>query len=248
MISGGDYGFAWCPHGTYARDLEHFVKLLGMTPMESIVAATAGMAKLFMQEDELGKIQSGYYADCILVDGDPLKDIAVLQDHDKLNVIMINGKFHKVSQADFVTNQETIPAPGPSKLLHNFVSFEDSFGRPRVGHLDLTTSTIHSLTMASGSALHNLQEVVELDNDVVQTDEYFPLSSVKLLPPIYDRDILCVGNNYLEHVKEFRDSEYDRADLQQKGGVISRSILMNVSLIVLSQIHSRPYSPSARRV
>lgn len=32
ILPGGDYGFAWTPHGTYARDLEHFVELLGFTP------------------------------------------------------------------------------------------------------------------------------------------------------------------------------------------------------------------------
>lgn len=56
------------------------------------MAATAGVAKLFMREEELGKIQPGFYADCILVDGDPLKDITILQDHDKINVIVINGR------------------------------------------------------------------------------------------------------------------------------------------------------------
>ena len=63
----------------YARDLEHFVKLLDFTPMEAIVASTAGVAKLFMREHELGKIKEGYYADCILVDGNPLDDIKILQ-------------------------------------------------------------------------------------------------------------------------------------------------------------------------
>ena len=41
VLPGGDYGFAWTPHGTYARDLEHFVELLGFTPMEAIISATA---------------------------------------------------------------------------------------------------------------------------------------------------------------------------------------------------------------
>ena len=99
---GGDYGFAWTPHGTYARDLEHFVKLCEYTPMETIISATAGVAKLFMQEHELGKIKPGYYADCILVDGNPLQDITVFQDHDRLNLIMVNGRIHKASPKDFV--------------------------------------------------------------------------------------------------------------------------------------------------
>ncbi|EPQ51840.1 amidohydrolase [Gloeophyllum trabeum ATCC 11539] len=103
VLPGGDYGFAWTPHGTYARDLEHFVKLIDFTPMEAIQAATTGVAELFMRSHELGKILPGYYADCILVDGNPLEDITVLQDHDKLNVIVINGRVHKVSPAEWHT-------------------------------------------------------------------------------------------------------------------------------------------------
>ncbi|KAF7869634.1 hypothetical protein EAF04_004418 [Stromatinia cepivora] len=98
VLPGGDYGFAWTPHGTHARDLAHFVNLLGFTPMEAILAATAGVAKLFMREDELGKIQEGFYADCILVDGNPLEDISILQDHERLNVIVINGRVHKAEE------------------------------------------------------------------------------------------------------------------------------------------------------
>ncbi|KAL1882873.1 hypothetical protein Daus18300_000511 [Diaporthe australafricana] len=100
VLPGGDYGFAWTPHGTYARDLEHFVTLLGFTPHEAIIAATAGVAALMMRSDDLGKIQEGYYADCILVDGDPLADIRILQDHSRLNVICINGRVHKVGMED----------------------------------------------------------------------------------------------------------------------------------------------------
>ncbi|KAL2279423.1 hypothetical protein FJTKL_13493 [Diaporthe vaccinii] len=100
VLPGGDYGFAWTPHGTYARDLEHFVKLLGFTPHEAIIAATAGVAALMMRSDELGKIQKGYYADCILVDGDPLADISILQDHSRLSVICINGRIHKAGGKD----------------------------------------------------------------------------------------------------------------------------------------------------
>lgn len=88
--------------GTYARDLEHFVKLLDFTPMESIIAATAGVAKLFMRETELGKVQEGFFGDLILVDGNPLEDISVLQDHDKLNVVLINGRVHKAGRMEYI--------------------------------------------------------------------------------------------------------------------------------------------------
>lgn len=95
VLPGGDYGFAWTPHGTYARDLEHFVERLGFTPMEAIISATAWGGEIMLRPDELGKVQPGYLADLILVDGDPLADITILQDHDKLHAIMKDGRFHK---------------------------------------------------------------------------------------------------------------------------------------------------------
>ncbi|OMP87826.1 hypothetical protein BK809_0007916 [Diplodia seriata] len=109
VLPGGDYGFAWTPHGTYARDLEHFVRLLGFTEHEALIAATSGVAKLFMRENELGKILPGYYADCILVDGNPLEDISVLQDHDKLNIIVMNGRVHKAGRREYVRDLTAMP-------------------------------------------------------------------------------------------------------------------------------------------
>ena len=82
-LPGGDYGFAWTPHGTYARDLEHFVERLGFTPMEAILSATKLGGEIMLRPDELGQVQPGFLADLILVDGDPLADITVLQDHDR---------------------------------------------------------------------------------------------------------------------------------------------------------------------
>ena len=40
VVPGGDYGFVWCPHGQYAKDIELFVTDMGFSPMEAIVAAT----------------------------------------------------------------------------------------------------------------------------------------------------------------------------------------------------------------
>ncbi|KAI8656994.1 Amidohydro-rel domain-containing protein [Fusarium sp. Ph1] len=121
VLPGGDYGFAWTPHGTYARDLEHFVKMLGFTPHESIIAATAGVAALMMRGHELGKIQPGYYADCILVDGDPLDDISILQDHDKLNIIIMNGRVHKAGRKEYIRDTSGSLSTGiPRHLTEEF--------------------------------------------------------------------------------------------------------------------------------
>ena len=97
VLPGGDYGFAWAPHGTYARDLAHFVNMFGHTPMESIVAATALGGEIMGHPDVLGKVLPGYYADVILVDGDPLEDISIFQDTRNIHAIVINGHLHKNS-------------------------------------------------------------------------------------------------------------------------------------------------------
>lgn len=116
MLTGPDYGFAWTPHGTYARDLAHFKNLLGFTAHESIIAATYGVAKLFMREDEMGQLKPGNYADCILVDGNPLEQIEVLQDHDKLDVIIINGRVHKAGRKEYLP-QTPVPEPKDAPQL-----------------------------------------------------------------------------------------------------------------------------------
>ncbi len=95
VLPGGDYGFAWTPHGTNARDLQHFVDLLDFTPMETIRSATVLGGEIFERPDELGRVAPGYLADLLLVNGDPSSDIRVLQNHDNLVGIMKDGKWHK---------------------------------------------------------------------------------------------------------------------------------------------------------
>ena len=95
VLPGGDYGFAWNPVGANARDLEHFVNYLGYSPMEAIEAATRLGGQIMMMGDELGEVKEGYLADLLLVDGDPLADVSILQDQTRLLGIMKDGNFHK---------------------------------------------------------------------------------------------------------------------------------------------------------
>jgi imidazolonepropionase-like amidohydrolase len=95
VLPGGDYGFAWNPIGNNARDLEYFVDLFGFTPMEAIVAATRFGGELMMRGHELGQIKPGFLADLLLVIGDPLADIRILQDRNRMLGIMKDGAFHK---------------------------------------------------------------------------------------------------------------------------------------------------------
>ena len=56
VLIGGDYGFAWTPHGTNAKDIEYFVDFLGMSPMEAIQAATKYGGQIMEMGSELGMI------------------------------------------------------------------------------------------------------------------------------------------------------------------------------------------------
>ena len=91
IVVGGDYGFAANPQGTNARDLEHFVTHFGFSPSEALQAATRTGGEIMQRGHELGLVKEGYLADLLLVDGDPLKDIRMLQDRKRFAFIMKGG-------------------------------------------------------------------------------------------------------------------------------------------------------------
>ena len=75
-------------------ELELQARVLG--PMGAIVATTKTNAEMLKQEKNLGTVEAGKLADLILVDGDPLKDIALFQKYqEKILVIMQGGKLYK---------------------------------------------------------------------------------------------------------------------------------------------------------
>jgi imidazolonepropionase-like amidohydrolase len=99
LLPGGDYGFPFNPNGRNARDLELFVRHLGFTAIEALVAVTRGGGEIMGLEHELGRIEPGYLADLLLVRGDPTRDVALLQDKQNLLAIMKDGRFHKAPVA-----------------------------------------------------------------------------------------------------------------------------------------------------
>jgi imidazolonepropionase-like amidohydrolase len=100
VLPGGDYGFAFTPHCQNARDLEFFVKYLGMTPMEVIRATTLYGGQIMMKPHELGLVKEGYLADLLLVDGDPLANLAILRDPKRILAVMKDGRFAKAPAVD----------------------------------------------------------------------------------------------------------------------------------------------------
>lgn len=63
--------------------------------METLIAATRLGGEIMGKPESLGRIQPGYLADLLLVDGDPLSDITVLQSRERIQGIMRGGMFHR---------------------------------------------------------------------------------------------------------------------------------------------------------
>ncbi len=88
---GGDYGFAWNPHGDYAKELVFFVNHVGFSPLETIKCATKTGAEIMGNGDEFGTLQAGKLADVLVVDGDVERDIALLQDRSRFLAVLQGG-------------------------------------------------------------------------------------------------------------------------------------------------------------
>ena len=88
---GGDYGFAWNPHGDYAKELSFFVNYVGFSPLDTIKCATKHGAEIMGRGEEFGTLKPGKLADVLIVDGDPVKDIRVLEDRKNLLAVIQGG-------------------------------------------------------------------------------------------------------------------------------------------------------------
>lgn len=91
MGSGSDVVGSGQPYK--ARELALKAEVMG--PMRAILSATRENAKLLKKESQIGTVEPGKCADLLLVNGDPLTDIALFQNRDNLLVIMQDGKFTK---------------------------------------------------------------------------------------------------------------------------------------------------------
>lgn len=93
LLCGSESGFSMTPYGHWhAREMEVFVKHLGMTPLQAITCGTKDNAIALDQDGETGCIAAGYRADVLVLDGDPSKDISLLGDKSLFRHLFCRGK------------------------------------------------------------------------------------------------------------------------------------------------------------
>ncbi|MHA2304295.1 MAG: amidohydrolase family protein [Candidatus Hodarchaeales archaeon] len=79
-------------HGNSSRELTLMVKNIGMTPAEALQAATINAARALRMDDEVGSIETGKFADLIIVEGDPLEEIALLEKVENILHVIKDGR------------------------------------------------------------------------------------------------------------------------------------------------------------
>ena len=94
QIGSGTDAFGGAMQGKNGEELVCKTQL-GFTPMEAIVSATKVNAEIFGLADRLGTITEGKWADMIVIDGNPLEDIQLFAQPDKVVLVMKEGKVVK---------------------------------------------------------------------------------------------------------------------------------------------------------
>jgi imidazolonepropionase-like amidohydrolase len=92
MALGTDSGFSVTPYGVWhARELELLMTYAGLTSLEAIQAGTSHGALMLGLDGQVGVIAEGMIADLIIVDGDPVADITVLQKRECIQTVIQDG-------------------------------------------------------------------------------------------------------------------------------------------------------------
>lgn len=88
---GTDAGVPGNPHGTSARELTSMVKYMEITPLEAIQIGTIEASKAINLEHMIGSIEVGKSADLIVVSGDILNNIALLENRNNIDYVIKDG-------------------------------------------------------------------------------------------------------------------------------------------------------------
>lgn len=92
-LLGTDSGFAITPYGEWhAKELEIYTKYLGFSPADALKTATVNGALFARHGNQVGALEKGRLADVLVIDGDPLADITVLQDRSRIREVILGGE------------------------------------------------------------------------------------------------------------------------------------------------------------
>ena len=103
--------------GTNAKELELYVNL-GMTPMEALQTATRNAAEAMWLGKDVGTIEAGKFADILALDGDPSRDITVLNTKDNIRMVMKEGEPY-VDKISAKRRSVVQCEPGSWKIIDN---------------------------------------------------------------------------------------------------------------------------------
>ena len=98
-LIGGDYGFAWSPQGTQGKDIGHFMNYFGYSAADALICATRNGGLAMDGTGDLGTLEEGKLADLILVDGDVLADVSILEGPERIALVMKDGAIQTISHA-----------------------------------------------------------------------------------------------------------------------------------------------------
>ena len=88
-----DSGLPYMCHGDNAKELSSMVEL-GMSSMEAILTATKNASEAIGLEDKIGTIEKGKLADILIVEGNPLDDIKILESEENIKLVMKEGRIY----------------------------------------------------------------------------------------------------------------------------------------------------------
>jgi imidazolonepropionase-like amidohydrolase len=92
MLAGSEAGFSVTRYGEWhTRELELMTRLVGMSPMDAILAGTRNNARAFGWASKVGTLEKGCRADLLILDGDPLVDIRILGQPEKIVAVFKDG-------------------------------------------------------------------------------------------------------------------------------------------------------------
>ena len=132
LICGSESGWSLVPYGQWhAKEIQTFVELLGLTPLEAINAATGAAASMLPKwADRIGRLEAGRLADLILLPGDPSTDVTLLQRPSRFDLVMKSGR--PVERDEPIAPRRVWPFEKHKTYLSGRFAFDEATGRGSV--------------------------------------------------------------------------------------------------------------------